>query len=1016
MEAESKNIFFRPPLTGRDEELNKLESLWRRTKEGRGSTVLISGEAGVGKTRLVDELIENVDEDVKIIKGWCLADSLEPLMPFKEGFRNAELSHIIAEKPPPKVISTYLINKGGLLIAKAERDKTELDSDIFATMLDAVGNFVKDSLNMMGEKGSGLNAIGYGEYDILIQTLDNLSLAAVIKGTKDEFLIDDMKRTLQKIGDRFDDWNGDMEITEEVIPDISWFIDSKKYDGGHLVEDPKLKQENLFDKVLLGIKRVSEEKNVILFLDDLQWADPTSLNLFHYISRNTRDNSIFIVGIYRPEDISQFDDTKVHPLKTTIQNMGREELFHEVDLKRLNESSVEDFINKTLKNAEFDRKFIMKIYKESEGNPFFLLEVLKMLASDGDIVSIDNQWKPNKEVEEFEIPSKIYDIIARRLDRLMEEHRELLECASVIGEEFESGIVGEIIGLNRIKLLKNLNHIERTHNLIRSMKKRYIFDHSKIRKVLYNSINEELRQEYHKIVAEIYENSNDDSEDIIYELAKHWDKGGMHEKALNCYKKGAEIAKESYANELAIDCHDRLLKLIPLLKPSEDIERIKIESLKQKGDCLKTIGEWKQAKESYMEALKIADKIKDEDRGVECKILIGDIFKLESAYKEALDLYLECLQIYDERGDEKGYCESLGKIGSVYTNMTEYDKAMRYLEEMQQIAEELNDNGLLSTLYGNIGSTHYGKGELKEGLEYFKKKLKIKEEEGDLLEIGYSLVNLASIYVRLKDFENSKKSCNRALEIVERTGDKLMEQNALGKLGIAYTEEGEYAKGLEYYKKKLSLSEKMGDRKSIAYVANNIGELYKEKGEYDKALSYYQKDVDISKDLEDKRGYAITIGNMGNLYKLKNDFDRAKGLYDETLNIAREQDIKDVLSYFLSCKADLYFQKGLIEKAETLNKEALEIGEKIDMQQTIFSGNLLKAKILSTVDKEMGIRILKGMLEEDYNEPEEAKLIYELYKISGEENYKQDALKFYNKIYEKNPSIHYKHIIDELEN
>jgi len=86
------------------------------------------------------------------------------------------------------------------------------------------------------------------------------------------------------------------------------------------------------------------------------------------------------------------------------------------------------------------------------------------------------------------------------------------------------------------------------------------------------------------------------------------------------------------------------------------------------------------------------------------------------------------------------------------------------------------------------------------------------------------------------------------------------------------------------------------------------------------------------------------------------------------------------------------------------------------MQQTIFSGNLLKAKILSTVDKEMGIRILKGMLEGDYNEPEEAKLIYELYKISGEENYKQDALKFYNKIYEKNPSIHYKHIIDELEN
>ena len=526
MEAEPTNIFFRPPLIGRDEELSKLESLWRHTKEGKGSTVLISGEAGVGKTRLVNELIESIKEDVKIIKGWCLADNLEPLMPFKDGFRNAELSNIIAEKTPPKVISTYLINKGGLLIAKAERDKTELDPDIFATMLDAVGNFVKDSLRMMAEdEESKLNAIGYGEYDILIQTLDDLSLAAVIKGTKDEFLIEDMKKTLQKTG-RFDGWDGDMDTAEDVIPDIRWFIDSKKYDGAHLIEDPKVKQENLFDKVLLGIKRVSEEKIIILFIDDLQWADPTSLRLIHYLSRNTKNDKIFIIGTYRPEDITQCDDSKVHPLKSTIQNMGREDLFHKVDLKRLKGSSVEDFINKTLKSAEFERKFIRKIYKESEGNPFFLLEVLKMLALDGDIISIDDKWKPSKDFKEFKIPSKIYDIIARRLDRLMKEHRELLECASVVGEKFESQIVGEIIGLNRIKLLKSLNHIERTHNLIRSINKDYIFDHSKIRDVLYNSINKELKQEYHKIVAEIFENSDKDSEDIIYDLAKHWDKGG----------------------------------------------------------------------------------------------------------------------------------------------------------------------------------------------------------------------------------------------------------------------------------------------------------------------------------------------------------------------------------------------------------------------------------------------------------------------------------------------------------
>ncbi|MGM0405150.1 MAG: tetratricopeptide repeat protein [Thermoplasmatota archaeon] len=1017
MEPDSVNISFRPPLIGRDEEISKLESLWKRTKEGKGSTVLVSGEAGVGKTRLVNELLKKAErENVTIIKGWCLADSLEPLMPFKEGFRDAGLSQILTEKPPPKVISMYLINKGGLLIAKAEREKTELDSDIFATMLDAVGNFVKDSLKMMGEdEKNKLNAIGYGEYDILVQTFEELSLAAVIKGAKDEILIEDMKRTLKKIGSRFDRWDGNMETAEKMIPDMKWFIDSKKYDGTHLVEDPKLKQENLFDRVLLGIKRVSEENIVILFLDDLQWGDPTSLNLLHYISRNTRNDRVFIVGTYRPEDITQFEDSKIHPLKTIIQNMGREELFHEMGLKRLNKSSVEDFINKTLKGVEVEKKYINDIYKESEGNPFFLLEVLKMLALEGHIVNIDNNWKPSKDLKDFEVPSKIYDIITRRLDRLMEKHRELLECASVVGEEFESRIVGEITGLNRIELLKSLNHIERTHNLIRSIKKRYMFDHSKIREVLYNSINEELRQEYHKIIAETYEDSKKDPDDLIYDLAKHWDKGGIPDKAFKYYKNGAEIAKKSFANELAIKCYDRLLELIPSLESSEVSYETVIDSLKQKGDCLKTMGEWSLAEESYKKALKIAEKKKDENKRAECTILIGDISKLEARYSEALDLYLEGSEIYKEVGNKMGFCESLGRIGSVYTNMAEYDKAMSYLDEMHQIADEIKDNRLLSKFYGNMGSTHYGRGEIKEAMKYFKKKLRIKEEEGDLLEIGYTLVNLASIFVRLKDYENSKKACNQALEIVEKTGDKLIEQNALGKLGIAYAEEGEYSKGLEYYKKKLSLSEKIGDKRSIAYVANNIGELYKEKGEYDKALRYYQKDVDISKDLADKRGYAITVGNMGNLYKLKNDFDKAKELYAKTIHIAREQDTKDVMSYFLFCEADLYFQKGLIERADALNKEALEIAEKIDMQQTIFSGNLLKAKILSEEDKEKGLRILKKMLKEDYNKPERAKLVYELYKISGEDNYKNDALEFYKKIYEKNPSIHYKQIIDELE-
>ncbi len=755
---------------------------------------------------------------------------------------------------------------------------------------------------------------------------------------------------------------------------------------------------------------------MILFLDDVQWAEPATLKLLHYLSRNTRKNKMMIIATYRPEDIIQSEEGRTHPLKTTMQNMSREVLYREIRLKRLDERWVGELIEKSLKKVDLDEGFIKKIYTESEGNPFFLLEVVRMLVEEGHLVEGETGWKMANDLAGLNIPSKVYDVVSRRIDRLIEEHRELLECASVVGEEFESVVIGDIIDTNRVTLLKNLNYIEKNHNLIHSLNRKYRFDHSKIREVLYNGIIEELREEFHCMIAETYEKMQEEGRnDLTYELAIHWDKGGLYQKAFEYYKKAAKMSKDSYANKQAIECLDRILDILPNVENLDDREIQRIHYLHEKGDCLKTIGEWNNAEKVYMKSLEIAEKIEDLCKMAECKNKLGDIQLREAKYDESLRLFKEASEIYIDIDDEKGYCDSLGRIGSVYNSLSEYDKAMEILNEMRVIAEKLHDTDLMSKLYGALGSTHYGRGELSESMNYYSKKLEIKEKEGDLLEIGYTLVNLASLYLRMQEYDKCMSVCKQALDIVEKTGDKLMEQNALGKLGIAYAEQGIYSKGLEYYKKKLALSEKIGDRRSVAYVANNIGELYKEKGEYEKALEYYQKDVEISKELGDKKGYAITMGNMGNLYKLMGDFERSDELYDETISIARTHDIKDVLSYFLADKADLYFLKKDIERAEDLNEEAINIAESVNMSKAVFNAGLLKAKIISTKDPTRGIELLKSMLKEEHIRPEKAELLYELYNISGDETYKKDALDFYRDLFEKNPSIHYKEMIERLE-
>ncbi|MFO7991430.1 MAG: AAA family ATPase, partial [Thermoplasmata archaeon] len=516
------DISFEPTLIGRSEEMNALKEMWKDVKKDSGSTVFISGEAGVGKTRLIDEFLNTTE--AKIIKGWCMAETIEPLLPFKEALKDVGLHHLLSGKPPPKVISAYLIDESGLLITKAEREETEMDSDIFASMLKAVENFVGDSLEMMGrEGGSKLQSIEYGGYDLVIKSRSDMSLVTVIEGENSELLIRDMKRTLIDISSEIDNWKGDINTAKKIHPKIRWFIDSRKYEGKRLVDDPKIRQENAFDNVLLGLRRISMEQPVILFIDNLQWADPTTLNLLHFLSRNTKENSVMILGSYRPEDVMRtrrvpkgrrgildspadtVSDGQTHPLKTTLHNMSREDLLEEIELDRLKRSAAEHIIADSLGEVKIEDDFTEKVFEESEGNPYFLLEIIRMLVEEEHLVKEDGTWIEVGDIEEAQIPSRVYDVVARRLDRLISEQRDILECSSAVGVEFESRVVGEVTEMNRMKLLKNLNKIEKDHHLIHSIKKKYKFDHTKIREVLYNGINDELKTEYHRIIAESYE-------------------------------------------------------------------------------------------------------------------------------------------------------------------------------------------------------------------------------------------------------------------------------------------------------------------------------------------------------------------------------------------------------------------------------------------------------------------------------------------------------------------------------
>ncbi len=964
MQEGSPGVNFKSEFMGRDEELEGMLSFWEEAQKGKGFTVFVSGEAGIGKTRLVTELMERA-QHAKLIKGWCLSESLEPLMPFKEALRDSGLPHIMSESPPPKVISAYLIDSSGILVTKAEREETELDPDIFASMLTAVGNFVSDSLSLMGEnEDSRLNAIGYGDHDILIQTVGELSLAVVIEGTNSEFLIDDMRRILREVGEPLKDWTGETKTVKTVEPKVSWLVESSNYDGTYMVDDPKLIQENLFDNVLLGIQRLSSEQPVILFLDDIQWADPTSLKLLHYLSRNIREHSVFILCTYRPEDIIEVQGVSrdtANYLRTTLQNMSREHLYHDIRLDRLDSAAVKSITSKML--GELPDEFSDRLYEDSGGNPFFLLEVIQLLMEEGHLREEDGLWLTDESINELHIPAKIFDVVVRRLDRLISEQREILECASVVGNEFESNVVGEITGMARMALLKNLNNIEKTHRLIHSLKKKYRFDHSKIREVLYEGINEELRQEYHRIIAESYiELYGSDNDEYLINIARHFFTA-EDERAVEYLLRAGEHARSSFANEEALRFYEDALTL------TED-PVISKKALEGVGDVCVIIGEYDKAEKSLLKSLDLSDR--DDEKAILHR-KIGHMYNPTGDYDLSIKHLDESLKLLDPNDIE--LCTTLHVKVKVHISRGEYDDALKSALDEKESAYELGQQEELGLAFCDIGSVYNYKGDYDKGEEYVKEAIDILKKHSKPIKLADPLNQLGMIYRYKGMLEEALECYKDSYQLLSEAGDKSNTAAVLNNIGIVYWIKGDQDKALEYQQRNMDIVQKIGDKKGIAGAMNNMGLIYEHKGDLDKALELYKGTMELVKEMGDKWGQAVIIGNIGEIYFDKGDFETSLKCYTESLELLKKVGDKTPQTIVLLNIGNVHFYNSDFEKALAYYNESLDIrteqGDKRGMSETmcklsethLILGDLQKSKEYS--DKALAISLDVGAKKEE---------------------------------------------------
>ena len=319
--------------------------------------------------------------------------------------------------------------------------------------------------------------------------------------------------------------------------------------------EPEQARFRLFDSISAFLKTASQRQPLVLVLDDLHWADQPSLALLQFVARELGGARLLIVGTYRDMELS-----RQHPLAEALGELNRERLFQRVLLRGLTQDDVGRFIEMT-SGTNAPRGLIEAVHTQTEGNPLFVTEVVRLLVQEGELgteqVRETDTWT-------IRIPEGVREVIGRRLNRLSQRCNDALTVASIVGREFTLAqirpLIEEVTEDRLLEVLEEALSARVVEELPQAVG-RYQFTHALIQETLAEELSITRRVRLHARIAQGLEQLyGDDAEAHSAELAHHFSQAEAvlgTEKLVRYSLSAGERALASYAYEDALTHFER---------------------------------------------------------------------------------------------------------------------------------------------------------------------------------------------------------------------------------------------------------------------------------------------------------------------------------------------------------------------------------------------------------------------------------------------------------------------------
>jgi eukaryotic-like serine/threonine-protein kinase len=473
--------------------------------------------------------------------------------------------------------------------------------------------------------------------------------------------------------------------------------------------EPEQARFRLFDGVVRFLQATSKRQPLVLILDDLHWADEPSLLLLEFLARDPRPGRLLIIGTYRDVEVGRH-----HPLARTLAELARAERTQRLVLRGLPRPDVARFIALTA-GIEPPEELVDVVHRETEGNPFFVTEVVRLLVAEGQLESAtrDRSWSVG-------IPESVRDVVRRRRERLTEASNRILTIAAVIGRDFGLPVLERMSGLATADLLDALDEAVAVQLIEEEMPVgQYRFTHALVQETLYDDVSAATRKHFHAQIGQTLEQIHAaDLEPHVTELAHHFTHAvpiGRVDMAVEYGVRAGQRALAQLAWEEAVKHFDRARQLSDLQESR--VEPQFTDLLLALGAAQIQAGADEEARATLRHALESARKSGSPERLAEATLLFAirsvGVDEIDAELIRLLEAALEGLDL----GDSTLRVRALSRLAVALCYVPgSHDRRKVLCGEAVAIARRLGDPMVLAGALGGRQRALWGPDNLDERL------------------------------------------------------------------------------------------------------------------------------------------------------------------------------------------------------------------------------------------------------------------------------------------------------------